>query len=185
MYTCQYCSKVCKNSNSLRNHERLCKDNPNRQTNDIEAARAAISKTVCPYCSKIITGSFSAEKHIKACKKNPENFKTCPVCRASYSKSGATCSYACANTYFKSGVNNPNWKDSRYKTTCFAYHDKVCIVCGESKIVEVHHVDENHDNNSPNNLVPLCPTHHQYYHSRYKDEVAPIISAYITSFNCL
>lgn len=28
---CQYCSKACKNANSLRNHERLCKSNPSRQ----------------------------------------------------------------------------------------------------------------------------------------------------------
>lgn len=29
-YTCQYCGKVCIGKNSLTNHERLCKDNPNR-----------------------------------------------------------------------------------------------------------------------------------------------------------
>lgn len=28
---CQYCGRICKNSNSQRNHERLCKHNPNRQ----------------------------------------------------------------------------------------------------------------------------------------------------------
>jgi hypothetical protein len=28
---CKYCGKICKNDNSLRNHERLCKSNPNRQ----------------------------------------------------------------------------------------------------------------------------------------------------------
>lgn len=28
---CQYCNKLCKNKNSLCNHERLCKQNPNRQ----------------------------------------------------------------------------------------------------------------------------------------------------------
>ena len=28
---CNFCNKICKNNNSLRNHERLCKDNPNRQ----------------------------------------------------------------------------------------------------------------------------------------------------------
>lgn len=27
---CRFCGKECKNSNSLRNHERLCQDNPNR-----------------------------------------------------------------------------------------------------------------------------------------------------------
>ena len=28
---CIYCEKTCKSDNSLRNHERLCKSNPNRQ----------------------------------------------------------------------------------------------------------------------------------------------------------
>lgn len=31
MFICKYCSKECKNNNSLINHERLCKYNPNRQ----------------------------------------------------------------------------------------------------------------------------------------------------------
>lgn len=31
MFKCKYCEKECKNKNSLVNHERLCKENPNRQ----------------------------------------------------------------------------------------------------------------------------------------------------------
>ena len=31
MFICKYCNKECKNANSLRNHERLCKLNPDRQ----------------------------------------------------------------------------------------------------------------------------------------------------------
>ena len=30
-YICKFCGKPCKNLNSLRAHERLCKKNPNRQ----------------------------------------------------------------------------------------------------------------------------------------------------------
>lgn len=30
-YICKFCGKECKNPNSLRNHERLCKENPNHQ----------------------------------------------------------------------------------------------------------------------------------------------------------
>ena len=30
-YICKFCGKICKNINSLKNHERLCKLNPNRQ----------------------------------------------------------------------------------------------------------------------------------------------------------
>jgi len=37
---CQYCNRECKNTNSLRNHERLCKSNPNRQLSDMSAAIA-------------------------------------------------------------------------------------------------------------------------------------------------
>lgn len=36
MLTCKFCSKECKNLNSLRNHERLCKHNPDKQTTFIE-----------------------------------------------------------------------------------------------------------------------------------------------------
>lgn len=31
MLLCEFCNKECKNANSLRNHQRLCKSNPNRQ----------------------------------------------------------------------------------------------------------------------------------------------------------
>lgn len=30
-FICSYCGKACKNANSLRNHERLCKQNPDHQ----------------------------------------------------------------------------------------------------------------------------------------------------------
>lgn len=33
---CKFCNKECKNNNSLRNHERLCKLNPNRQLTTFE-----------------------------------------------------------------------------------------------------------------------------------------------------
>lgn len=33
---CRYCSKVCKNNNSLRNHERLCRENPIKQLSNIK-----------------------------------------------------------------------------------------------------------------------------------------------------
>ena len=98
-------------------------------------------------------------------------------------KEKITCSYSCSNTHFRSGVNDPNYKTGdNYRTKCFLYHKKECIICGENKIVAVHHYDENHDNNEIDNLIPLCPTHHQYVHSRYKDEVLDKIKLYITEF---
>lgn len=103
--------------------------------------------------------------------------KTCPVCKTKFETlSGSTderttCSYSCSNTYFRSGPNNGMYKNhsngpSHYRTKCFHYHGKQCIICSESRIVEVHHLDGNHTNNSKTNLIPLCPNHHQLAHTK-------------------
>jgi hypothetical protein len=39
-YICSYCGRTCKNDNSLRNHERLCKLNPNRDIRSYEILRS-------------------------------------------------------------------------------------------------------------------------------------------------
>jgi len=113
--------------------------------------------------------------------------KKCPVCNKTFkpgTKEQVTCSYSCSNTYFRSGSNNGSYKAAtkNYRTRCFEVHDKKCVVCGETKIVAVHHYDENHDNNEIDNLIPLCPTHHQYVHSQYKEDVQPIIDAWREEF---
>ena len=90
-----------------------------------------------------------------------------------------TCSHGCANKLFRTGENHGNWKQDRYQTTCFAYHKKKCVCCEEDKIVEVHHLDHDKKNNDPSNLIPLCPTHHQYWHSRYKNLIEDMILNYI------
>lgn len=113
--------------------------------------------------------------------------KECPVCNKTFkpgTKEQVTCSYSCSNTHFRSGSNNGSYKAAtkNYRTRCFEVHDKKCVVCGEDKIVAVHHYDENHDNNDIENLIPLCPTHHQYVHSRYREEVQPTIDAWREEF---
>ena len=50
--------------------------------------------------------------------------KKCPVCGKLFEtkktdREKTTCSYGCSNTFFRSGSNNPNWKDESYRTTCF------------------------------------------------------------------
>lgn len=47
-----------------------------------------------------------------------------------------------------------------------------CVVCGFDKIVDLHHLDRNHDNKSENNLIGLCPTHHRMIHdNKFKKEI--------------
>ena len=114
--------------------------------------------------------------------------KICPSCKSSFRPKDSkqvTCSRACSNRHFRSGENHYLYDESKinYRTKCFSVYPKKCIVCGEDKIVAVHHYDENHHNNAIENLIPLCPTHHQYVHSRYKDEVQPIIDEWRTNCN--
>jgi hypothetical protein len=135
-------------------------------------------KRKCCHCDREMTLA-NLKKHQNACKMNPKNMKECPVCQTMHSKGGVTCSYSCSNTYFRSGKNNPNWKENNYRMICFEAHGKACIVCGEDKIVAVHHLNEDHFDNRVENLVPMCPTHHQYFHSKYRDEVMPYINKFI------
>jgi hypothetical protein len=102
--------------------------------------------------------------------------KICPVCKAvfttnkGHAREKTTCSLSCSNTYFRSGENNPNWKDERsdwgYRKLCFSRWPKKCILCNFDMVVEVHHLDENHHNNDESNLVPLCPNHHRAIHTK-------------------
>lgn len=138
----------------------------------------------CQYCGAdvAVTGH---KRHEAGCYLNPTNKRLCEVCQkpiVKYRVNKATCSRSCANVHFRSGEDNGNWKSEAYRTTCFEHHDKKCVVCGEENIVAVHHLDENPENNSPENLIPLCPTHHQYWHSRYRKLIEQTVLDYIESW---
>ena len=54
---------------------------------------------------------------------------------------------------------------------------KACIACGFDKVVDLHHLDENHKNNLKENLVGLCPNHHKMLHDfRYRKEMRELLS---------
>ena len=114
--------------------------------------------------------------------------KTCPICGILFSyprstRDKVTCSSSCANRFFRSGVDNPNHrKNPAYRTLCWLSHDKKCVICAETRIVSVHHLDENHQNNAPENLIPLCPTHHQYWHSGCRYLIEEKVLAYAAEF---
>jgi hypothetical protein len=121
--------------------------------------------------------------------------KKCPVCGKKFEalkgnkREKVVCSRSCSNTYFRSGENNPNYKDGfdgdkRYRKICFKHHPKKCCICGFDHIVEVHHRDCNKNNNNPENLIPLCPNHHRMFHSKYRQLVSPLIEDYINVSGC-
>lgn len=53
------------------------------------------------------------------------------------------------------------------------------IIIHFDKIVTIHHIDENKNNNDFKNLIPLCPNHHQMVHSKWKSEIQPLIDKWI------
>jgi len=72
--------------------------------------------------------------------------------------------------------------DSTRRYNCRKWHNislelykkvtKKCLICGFSKVVELHHLDHNKDNNSAENLIGLCPNHHKLlHHGKYQYEV--------------
>jgi hypothetical protein len=142
-----------------------------------------MNRIQCQFCSKLITEG-AIPRHQKSCYLNPLNLKLCDVCNAPCrNKERQTCSYACSNKKFRTGENHGNWKQEAYRSTCFAYHKKQCVVCDESNIVQVHHMDENKNNNAPANLIPLCPTHHQYWHSRYRQLIQATVNEYVRNWS--
>lgn len=148
------------------------------------------TKHECSFCDKLLIKG-NLEKHERVCKKNPKNEKICPECFTTHTKEGITCSYSCSNKHFrhkrKGGARYKPTKEliasGKYREICFRFHEKSCIVCGEDKIVAVHHIDEDHTNNDPENLVVLCPTHHCYIHSEYADEIRPYIEDYFCKWD--
>lgn len=53
---------------------------------------------------------------------------------------------------------------------------KMCVICGFDKVVDLHHLDDNHKNNSEDNLVGLCPNHHKMLHDfKYRAEMLKIL----------
>jgi hypothetical protein len=125
---------------------------------------------------------------------NSQVKKVCPVCTSefetySFGKSSkTTCSYACANSFFRSGKSNGRraraereGKENFYRI-CWENHKRECIICGEQLIVAVHHYNENHDDNRPENLVPMCPTHHQYWHSSHRHLIQDRVDDFVSEF---
>jgi hypothetical protein len=82
MLICKFCSKECKNENSLRNHERLCKENPNKQKSSLsEYHKSGSSKGKIawnkglPAWNKGLPGTFLGKTHSIETKEKMSNSK--------------------------------------------------------------------------------------------------------------
>lgn len=175
MWKCKHCTKEFKFSRATEkaNHSRHCDSNPSK-FHSYRKIKEALSVTfneklgklkefsvVCERCESVFVVTERELQH--------------PEKRAYF------CSRSCANSQGGKAKAKKHHSDevAKYVTVAWRHHKKECVVCGENKIVAVHHYNEDHNDNDPKNLVPLCPTHHQYMHSKYKGSIVGIVNAYI------
>jgi len=100
--------------------------------------------------------------------------KTCPVCSKIFTgkiydiKDQITCSIGCANTFFRTNRDNPNYISGRgsYRKYALTKLGSKCIECGYSNVdaLEVHHIDKDRTNNNLSNLEVLCANCHKLTH---------------------
>lgn len=125
-------------------------------------------------------------------KKNTKINKNCQECGKEFSvslseKKRKFCSLLCANQKVR-GKALPRMEDDliwnrKHRVICFRYHKKECVVCGERIAVSVHHVNEDHNDDRPENLVPICSNHHIYLHSlEGRPLVIDIVNKYVENF---
>ena len=185
IWHCEHCKEEFNytTTSEKANHSRWCDKNPKR--NDTENLKKAIQKNVDKklgefkdYTVKCSGLGCNAEFIIQ------EREKQFPM------KEKYFCSSTCAHRrglgeeWSKMRRKDPSILE-KYTTICFTYHVKQCAICDEKNIVEVHHLDENHNNNDPINLIPLCPNHHQYWHSSFKHLIEEKILNYIEKWKTL
>lgn len=75
----------------------------------------------------------------------------------------------------KKGISILKEDTSKYQK----HNTNVCEICGSTVDVEVHHIDKNHNNNNPENLISLCSSCHTRVHNQsllviYADEIISI-----------
>lgn len=140
---------------------------------------ASLRKAIAHYgisTSHFISRADQIRKHPK------DEHRTCLFCKGSFlvktsNRDQVCCSHSCSNRYKLRGNAA---LEIKHRTVCFKHFEHKCCVCDEKLIVHVHHMDRNHNNDSPENLVPLCPTHHAYMHSKlFSYMVEPAVLEYI------
>lgn len=175
MWSCKHCNQEFEyvRNTEKANHSRHCDSNPKKKESYTKL-RAVLQVR--------FDTAFGEHKQFTV---------SCSCCNVKFSvterefqhplKEQYFCSRKCSNSVGGNARSKKYWNDdtAHYATVAWRHHEKKCVVCGEERIVAVHHYNENHDDNDPKNLIPLCPTHHLYMHSRHKIEIIEIVDTYI------
>jgi len=169
MWQCKHCKQDFKyeNNSQRANHSRWCDKNPKR--NDWN--KNAHSYKRWGKIKSFYVECFSCQKKFDV----KEREKLFPQ------KNKYFCSRSCANS-MGGKAKVAKYGISSYVTVAKKYFSEECAVCGENRVLDVHHIDENRNNNSPENLIFLCPNHHALWHRCKDEEVKKIIEGHGTAW---
>ena len=154
-----YCGKTCSQAHHAVKHAKSCLTcgTPVRATGKSRGAA---------YCST-------------ACKPSLVRLapKTCPQCSEAFQprlSTQAYCGASCADTAHTirmRGAKNSNFRtgsESAYlydrMRPLILARDKGCAVCRTTVRLHCHHINEDRNDNTPENLVMLCAGHHMEHH---------------------
>lgn len=154
----KYCSLKCKGLAERTEITRRC-EICNKQFTHISSRvnKAKYCSNKCRYKSTI--GKGTTTYTCKHCNKTFKDFKRLKR---------VFCSKACVGKETKK-TWKPNYTTVR-KTMIYRGMIKECQKCGYNeypKILGVHHIDENRNNNEQNNLIILCPNCHSIAHMKH------------------
>ena len=170
--TLQMIMKIIEKDGYLRRAVEVVCDNCNKRF--LKAVRHIKRKPNSKhYCSSKCASEGSRDRVTLKCSNCNKEFERVPS-KMKYSKSGLYfCSRECKDAAQCVGglveIQPPHYGtgQTKYRELAFNKYPHECTICGYNdypKILEVHHIDNDRDNNDIDNLVILCPNCHTGVH---------------------
>lgn len=119
------------------------------------------------FCSRKCSQQARMQRLQRVCLNCKKAFSITPYHASKSPTAGKFCSMQCKLEYWaRERRTNPK-RCTQYRITAREDHGQQCSKCGYSKypkVLVVHHIDENREDNHPDNLTVLCPTCHAEAH---------------------
>lgn len=163
MYDCEQCGHVSKTVAERANHVRW-------------KHRRQESQRRCEMCERWFDAP-NFEPHVRVCGvTKPCSAVDCQRPTTNDMFCSSACSARTNNRAGKTGYSryrerNGIKRKEGYRDVCLRHWPERCAVCGWEITIDVHHVDDDHGNDDPKNLIPLCQNHHMMTRMREHRDV--------------